>query len=298
MVSMIMETIKITFPNPDVEGIRCLTAETWSMACLVIPRSCLRAASALDDFRLPGVYILAGPAEIRLYPISPPDNKDATPPTLIQNLYIGKSDTLDERVAGHDKNKTFWSTAFVFYRNKKNEALDGGQLAQLEADLIRKAREGVHNVTNVSTPNPPLIASDSYANKIFLGQIEKMLRALGQDFFTPENNQVLAPPQPDPELRNPVPTNLQAIVGQLEEICLNLPSTEFYATQVPDLRAKVLKDGGSRVFARILFLKHAVRLALIKENKSFTLKELDSVNETIREQIKDAHERALQELTT
>ena len=63
--------------------------------------------------------------------------KSAHPPKLIPQVYIGKSDVLDERLRRHRESKEFWSTALAFYRPAYD--LHGGQITQLEAHLIRKA---------------------------------------------------------------------------------------------------------------------------------------------------------------
>jgi hypothetical protein len=286
-----LESIKIAFLEPKSEspadGLRRLTVESWAGVCLVLSRGRLHAALKTGHLTHPGVYILVGPSEI---------SAGHNGRTLVFELYIGRSDSFDERIARHDKFKNFWSTAFFFYRDGVDE-LHAGQTGDLEARLIAKAKAAgnkVNHVHNVANPKPQ---GGSDSTEMFLKQIETILKALGYDFFSPQQlteAAVLEPLEVADEPQMDVPESLRALIGQIRAACLALPSTEFYATHVPDLRAKVVSAHGSRIFARVQFKKRAVKLTL--RGQAFTLEADALVDESVKEKIKDAYSHASQQL--
>jgi len=216
--------------------------------------------------------------------------------TLVFELYIGKSDSFDVRIANHDKFKDFWSTAFFFYRAGDDE-LHAGQTGDLEARLITKARAAGNTVNDVRNVANPHSRGTSDFTDVFMDKIETILKALGYDFFSSEKHPDTAIPEPFEVIDAPeiyVPENLRRIVDQIRTVCLALPSTEFYATHVPDLRAKVVAARGSRIFARIQFLKQAVKLTL--KSQVFTLEANASLDETVMQNIKAAYSQASQQL--
>jgi hypothetical protein len=286
-----MESIKISFRESIADGLRRLTIDSWSGACLLVSRNHLAAALKTGELAHPGVYILVGPSNIK------PDRNGH--PTLVFDLYIGKSDSLDERIALHDKIRSFWSIAFAFYRDGEDE-LHAGQTGDLEARLIARAREAgnqvdtAKHVKNVATPKPHSSPDQSESTEVFLGHIETVLKALGYNFLSTQtvpDVDVLESTN-DPEIR--IPENLQRLVKEIRTTCMALPATEFYSTHVPDLRAKVVSAQGSRVFARILFLKHAVRVDL--KSHTFSVEADKSLDENQTNEIKDAYSRAQQQL--
>ncbi len=281
-----MESITITFLESSPDGVRRLTTNNWSGACLVISREHFASARRVEDLMRPGVYILVGPSEI---------NMDGPLPRLVSRIYIGKSDVLDERLRNHYDGKMFWSTAFAFYREGKDD-LHGGQTAQLEALLIARARAAGNNVvTNVATPKQTGKTFDSESTASFAMHIEVMLKALGYDFFSPRpillSESVPAAKEEDVV----VPLNLLPVVNEVKQICSALPATEFYSTHVPDLRAKVMHEGSTRVFARIQFQKHAVKLTM-KGGPTMILEAQAGVPEHVAEELRLSHDRAQKHL--
>lgn len=245
-----MESIKITFLESFADGLRRLTTDSWKGACLVMTRKHFESAQKTTELIRPGVYILVGASHV---------DETGHQPKLISKVYIGKSDVLDERLRQHHESKDFWSTAFAFYRPEDD--LHAGQLAQLEAHLIEKAMAaGNHVLQNVQTPRKAGKGFEPESLAAFVLHVESMLKALGHDFFSVQSlPQVPARENPD-RFQHNVPENLKTVVEQLEAWCRELPMTEFYGTAVPDLRAKVMHEGSSRVFARIEFQKRAVKL--------------------------------------
>ncbi len=279
-----MESLKIEFLESFPDGIRRLTTHNWSGACVVIARKHFDLAPEVADLACPGVYILVGPSEILT---------DTQPPRLISRIYIGKSDTLDERLRHHHDSKEFWSTAFAFYR--MGEDLHSGQTGQLEALLIDRARSAGNHVLNVATPRQPEMQSESESIRMFVSQIEAILKALGHDLFSAQNllRPIVTEAREEQEVR--VPDNLQGLVSQLKQMCLELPQTEFYSTRIPDLRAKVVHGESSRVFATIKFRRHAVRLKH-PGGSSIILDEHTSLSASVRDELQTWHAEALQRL--
>jgi hypothetical protein len=282
-----MESIKLTFLESVPDGLRRLTIANWAGVCLVLSRSRLHSALKTGGLAHPGVYILLGPSAID---ISDHGRK------LVFELYIGKSDSFDERIGNHDKFKGFWSTAFFFYGGGPEE-LHAGQTGDLERHLIARAQKAGHKVTNVANPKLHGAPAQSDSTDIFLTYIETILKALGYDFFSsqgPTEPPALKPLEPVAELEIAVPENLRRTVDQIRAVCLTLPAVEFYGTHVPDLRAKVVSAHGSRIFARIQFRKQTVKLTL--KGQVFTLKADTLVDEEIERHIRDAYSRASREL--
>jgi hypothetical protein len=282
-----VEPIKLTFLESVPDGLRRLTIANWAGVCLVLSRSRLHSALKTGELAHPGVYILVGPSGIDM---SDHGRK------LVFELYIGKSDSFDERIGNHDKFKGFWSTAFFFYGGGPDE-LHAGQTGDLEGRLIARAQTAGHNVTNVANPKLHGVLSKSDSTDIFLNYIETILKALGYDFFSSRElaEPVLKPLEAVAELEIDVPQNLRRVVDQIRAACLTLPAAEFYGTHVPDLRAKVVSARGSRMFARIQFRKQAVKLTL--KDEVFTLKADTLMDEGIERKIKEAYSRARHELT-
>lgn len=123
-----------------------------------------------------------------------------------------------------------------------------------------------------------------------------MLKALGQDFFS-----VRRLPEPDAsEVQEGkeivVPAHLRDIVDRLRQICLGLSATEFYATEVPDLRGKVIHGESFRVFARIQLQKQAVKLTL-PGGPTMILDAHSVLPDNVAEEIRSSHDRALLQLS-
>ncbi|WP_041596854.1 GIY-YIG nuclease family protein [Granulicella tundricola] len=214
-------------------------------------------------------------------------------PKLISHIYIGKSDVLDERLRSHHESKVFWSTAFAFYRPADD--LHGGQIAQLEANLIEKARAaGNHVLHNVVTPRKIGKGFEPESLAAFAQQIEEMLKALGHDLFSTQSL-----PQAQTEKFDlgytKIPENLKTVVEKIKAWCLELPATNFYETAVPDFRAKVMHGESSRVFARVEVQKHAVKLTM-KAGPTLMLDAQSHVYEQVREELRNSHDRALKHL--
>lgn len=280
-----METIKITFLESSPDGLRKLTTDNWSGVGLVVAREHFAATQTNEELMRPGVYILVGPSRV---------DENFDPPRLISKIYIGKSDMLDERLRSHSELREFWSTAFAFYR--AGEELHAGQIAQLEALLIEKARAAKkHDVLNVATPRQLSKPSQLESISTFAGQIESMLKALGYDFFSSLPS--LAPESPQVQEREVVvPSQLSAIVESLCEICAALPATEVYKTKVPDVRAKVVSKKDSRVFARIEFRSRAVKLTL-KDGSSIILTAESGVPDSVADEIRKSRQLALSHIS-
>jgi hypothetical protein len=285
-----MEPIKITFLEPFADGLRRLTINSWSGVCIALSRNRLDSALATGKLAHPGVYILVGPSRIR-------DGDHGQ--TLDFKLYIGKSDSLDERIALHNRSKDFWSAAFLFYRDGE-EQLHAGQTGALEARLIARVRHGGNEVVNIATPEEHETPGDFESTGAFLDHIETVLAALGYNFFTSQTLPGAATLESIEEPAPPgiaIPNKLQRIISKIEKACLALESTEFYETQVPDMRAKVVSGEHFRVYALLRMQKSGVKLVVKnKPEQAFLLGASDSLSDETIGAIKTAHSRAMGQL--
>jgi len=104
-----MESITIDFLEPVADGLRRLTMTSFPGVCLVLSRNRLDS-SLKTELAKPGVYILVGTSNV---------HKAENGRTRAFELYIGKSDNLNDRIEQHDHDrlKEVWSTAFLFYRD-------------------------------------------------------------------------------------------------------------------------------------------------------------------------------------
>jgi hypothetical protein len=284
-----MEPIKIDFLDQSADGLCRLSTHNWAGACLVISRNRLESALKSGELAVPGVYILVGPSEVR--------NVEGRP-GLISKLYIGKSDTLDERISthSHSKSKEFWSTAFAFYHVGGD--FHAGHLADLERLMIQKAKKAGNDIVdaNVIVPRQHGGSNSADSAGLFLEHIEIFLKALGYDFFSVQEPSDVTVIEPSKQPEH-IPENLQRLIGEIQTVCLELPSTEFYSTKVPDLRAKVISGGNSRIFARLQFLKHSLRLGLKGEpGHHYNLSAEASLDQNGRDDIKAAYSWALKQL--
>lgn len=245
-----MKTLKITFLEDSPNGLREITEDNWSGACRIVSRSHIQKAFEKDNLAESGVYILIGPCDL------------VGERKLSSKIYIGRADSVDERLAQHHKSKDFWTTAFVFFR--KNDPLHAGHTGYLESRLIELATNAGNSVlANAAAPKPPhLNEADIDSMNGFLRHAERVLQALGHDLFTIRQASNEGLKQPTESATFNVPGNLNDLVNSFKEYCLALKATEVYSTQVPDLRAKVTFGSGSRVYASLRLQKHRVRLSV------------------------------------
>ena len=275
-----MESIKITFPEQNAQGIRKLTIDNWSGCCLIVSRDFLQDALETDELEHAGIYILHGP------PL--PENG-----VCRAQLYIGKSESLGERLASHSRNKEMrilWNTAFLFMK-QNDEGLHAGQIAFLEASLIEKARKAnryrVHNLATPTIRNGRNLAVDM---KGFLSYVEQVLFAVGQEFLVEPPSESQDATVDAANLSSlTVATELQAATDAFRSICNELPDVTLYETHVPDLRARVTVGSETRVFARVLFRKKKLCIES-KGNQPFFVSEADDFTESYRSQIREAYE--------
>lgn len=280
-----MEPIKITFLEGSATGLRRLTMDNWAGACLVVSRDHFVAAQRSEHLMCPGVYILVGPSHV---------DETVSPPRLVSRIYIGMSDSLDERLSRHHHSpkKEFWSIAFAFYRQA--EDLHAGQLKQLEAFLIHQARSAGNDVIqNAALPQVVCAENDRETITRFAKHIEFMLQALGYDFFSDQRLTDAVHLKRVDKQEVELPARFHSLVEHLKSVLLRLPEVVIYSTEVPDVRAKVMRGNDSRIFARIEFRKESVKLKLIRTGVSKTLTALSEVDDSLIEEIGIAHHQAL-----
>jgi hypothetical protein len=102
-----------------------------------------------------------------------------------ERLYIGKGENVASRVQIHPEKLDFEVTALLLF-SSKDENLLAGQVAWLEATLIRAARDAKRiSVANIQTPSiPPLSKPELATIHEFLEDLTLISQTAGFDFFS------------------------------------------------------------------------------------------------------------------
>jgi hypothetical protein len=152
-------TINIYVPEGDPEGIRIISHMNWAGCSVIFPRDKWPETKQRSEFSKAGVYILGGYKE----------DDD------LQNLYIGQSDFLLDRLEIHYKQKDFWDWAIIFI--SPSDALNQAHVKWLEYMLVRLAKKAQRcHLENNNVPQEPSLTEAEKANtQIFL---KEMLRIL------------------------------------------------------------------------------------------------------------------------
>jgi hypothetical protein len=161
-------SIRIFLATGAPDGLRVVRKSNWTGVITVTPRSGYLEARSREEFSVPCVYILSGPAEA--------DN-------VLPHIYIGEGDQARTRLDSHLREKDFWTEAIVV------TASDGGLnkaiTRHIESRLIQigeAARRADLENGNVPQP-PPLIEADSSDAESFLAEILSILPLLRIDAF-------------------------------------------------------------------------------------------------------------------
>ena len=157
------QTIRIFFPNGNPRSIRKVERTSNSnIRLLEIPRRELESFYAMPEAAGMGIYFLAGE----------------------QQLYIGQTAELGNRIRQHDKSKLFWQQVFVVVLNNDFRTLD--HLYCLEKTAIEHAQAaGRFSLENGTAGNKQNHLNDSIRSDCenIFEEIETLLAVLNQDFF-------------------------------------------------------------------------------------------------------------------
>lgn len=163
--------------NPD--GLRVVSSARFSAQVYAFPRQMYNdvcANQSYEGLNAPCVYILWA--------------SGGKPPK--PQVYVGESDTLQNRMVQHYQGKQFWERAAVYADARGG--LNKTQTLYIEAHLIRLAKDaGLCELENVNEPRPrKLNEGDEYDAKAHLKVLCRFFLPLaGCDFFNPNPNRPL-----------------------------------------------------------------------------------------------------------
>ena len=160
------QTVKIFLAEGNPTGLRSLELFNWNGKGYVIPRDRADEALKRDELNTQGVYILIG------------ENKDGK-----QQIYIGESESINNRLRSHHKAKDFWEVAVCFFSKDKN--LNKAHVKFLEELLIKEALEAGRVVLeNGNQPQQTRLSeSDESEVLIFAENIKLILSTIGYTFL-------------------------------------------------------------------------------------------------------------------
>ena len=173
-------SIKIFLPDASPEGVRIVNKSHWTGVALASPRSRyanVRLDPGRTELRLPGVYVLMGPAE--------EEGSEA-------RIYVGESEDPRARIDNHHANKEFWNRFVVF--TSYGPGLNKATIRYLEARLLQLAAEASRaELDNGNVPTlPPLSEADIADAEAFLADMLVIFPLLRIDAFEPPEQVMLA----------------------------------------------------------------------------------------------------------
>lgn len=151
-----------------MDGLRIIETFNWSGRALELSRTALpeikRERMELDS---PGVYVLIG--------------SDVN--TGEGMIYVGKADSISDRLTNHDGGKDFWTKVIAFVSSRKSLTSTHAEI--LESRMIRLARHANRvRLDNKSSPaEPHCPEQDIGAMEIFQENVLIILREIGVTAF-------------------------------------------------------------------------------------------------------------------
>lgn len=160
-------SVRIFIPTGEPEGLRVIEKSNWTGQGLFFPRAIYSAVSTREELQRTGVYILWGPSE-------------AGP---LERAYVGESDSLQQRLKSHQRDKDFWTHAVAF--TSKDQNLNKAHVQYLESRLVQLADEAKRcELDNGNVPSPPSLSEPDKADaELFLADMLLCLPVLGVSFF-------------------------------------------------------------------------------------------------------------------
>jgi len=179
-------TIRIFLPDGDPEGLRIVDRMNWTGCGVAFPREIWSKVRDRAEFQRAGVYILAGTKE------------DDDLPTV----YVGRAESVTNRIDAHSIEKDFWDRALVFTSN--SGALNQAHAMWIEHALIERARsiKQCYLDNSNSAQKVFLSPADEADTRVFLKEIMQVLPLLGVRAF--ETRRPVATPRITPDERSSV----------------------------------------------------------------------------------------------
>jgi hypothetical protein len=180
-------SLRIFLPEGTPEGIRLVSKSNWTGLAVAASRSRYPTARVdREEFRRPGVYLLAGPPENAKYE---------------SRIYVGEGEDPRARIDAHHAQKDFWNRLVLF--TSSGQILNKATLRYIEARLLELASSaGRAEIDNGTGPAlPPLSEADQQDAESFLRDTLIIYPLLGLNVFEqPEQakkNEVLSLSGPD-----------------------------------------------------------------------------------------------------
>lgn len=161
-------TIRIFLVDGTPQGLRVIDRTGWTGACLAFSRADYARARQREELASTGVYILTGP--------------DAEHPDLTR-VYVGEADEVRTRLDQHQREKDFWTAAYVFA--SKDRSLNKAHVRYLEARLVQLAKvAGRAVVENSTAPQYRGLSEAETADMdSYLDEMEVLLPLMGVSAF-------------------------------------------------------------------------------------------------------------------
>lgn len=171
--------VKLFLVDGTPGGLTTAEITNWTGHVLAGPRSDLASLLARPETQRTGAYLLLG------------EDADA-----VGNLrcYIGETDEIAGRLAGHERSKQFWDRVVVITSKDANLTKAHGRY--LESRLIGLAHEaGRVTLENSTAPGaPPLPEADVSDMDYFVSQLQIVLPVLGVNAFRVRPTSALVTP--------------------------------------------------------------------------------------------------------
>ena len=165
-------TIRIFLIDGTPSGMRLVDKSGWSGSCLDFSRADYARARLREEVGRSGVYVLVGPDE---------EQSEGGR----RRVYVGEGDIVRTRLDQHQKQKAFWTRAYVF--TSKDDSLNKAHVRYLEASLVGLARSaGLVAVDNETEPPVKgLSEADRAEMDAYLDEALLLLPLIGVEAFSP-----------------------------------------------------------------------------------------------------------------
>jgi Domain of unknown function (DUF4357) len=169
-------TIRMFLVDGTPQGLRTVERMGWTGSFLAFARADYLRARTRPELAQSGAYVLVGP--------DPSDKRS-------EQIYVGETDTLRDRLDAHQKKKDFWTKAYVL--TTKDDSLNKAHTRYLEARLLALAAVAdVATLDNGTAPVPLRLSEPEVAEmETYLDNVLPLFPLVGVNVFErPEQEDV------------------------------------------------------------------------------------------------------------
>lgn len=161
-------SISIFLVDGTPQGPRLVQRPSWTGSFLAFARADYSQARKRPEMARTGAYVLVGP--------------DSTEP-LRRRAYIGEGDAIMTRVDKHQREKDFWTHAYVL--TTKDDSLNKAHVRYIEARLLELAKAaGVASIDNGTEPDPASLSEPETAEmETYLDYVLPLFPLVGVNVF-------------------------------------------------------------------------------------------------------------------